>query len=141
MADPVRNEGFPITFDWDPAWDTGNPSIDRQHRQLLGQMERLARAAQGRERGETERALMLLGEYVETHFRDEEVLMRDSEYPHLLEHRALHDDLRRQAQALVTDFMEHLRPLPEAVTVFLVGWLKGHLDGPDRRLADYLRTR
>ena len=129
------------TFDWDPAWDTGNATIDQQHRQLLEQMERLFRAvAEGRKQGETERALMLLGEYVEIHFSQEEELMRQAGYPEFPRHKAIHDGLRLQVQALVKDFLEDLRPFPDAVMEFLVTWLKDHLAGEDRHLAAFLRS-
>ena len=127
-------------FDWNPDWDTGNPTIDRQHRRLLQQMERLFMAvAEGRKKGETERALMLLGEYVDDHFRNEETLMEETGYPRLAEHRVIHEDLRSQVQAMVTSFLDNPEPLPAAVIDFLVNWLKNHLGNEDRMLAAHLR--
>jgi len=128
-------------FDWNPDWDTGNPRIDQEHKQLLNQMERLFVAvAEGRKKGETERALMLLGEYVDSHFSHEEELMKRTGYPDLAEHRAIHEDLRSQVQAMVGSFIDNPEPLPAAVIDFLVNWLKEHLGQADRKLAAHLRT-
>ena len=127
-------------FDWNPVWDTGNATIDQEHRQLLQQMERLFEAvAEGRKRGETERALMLLGEYVDAHFKHEEELMRQTGYPGLVEHQAIHEDLKSQVQTLVGAFLDNPDPLPAAVIDFLVNWLKDHLGQADRKLAEHLR--
>ena len=127
-------------FEWNPAWETGNPLIDRQHIQLFQQLERLYIAvAEGKDVGETEKALMLLGEYVETHFRDEESLMWQSGYGDIVHHKEIHDDLRKQVNGLIAAFLNDLQPIPAAVMDFLVTWLKNHLAGEDQILAKHLR--
>jgi len=127
-------------YEWDSTWETGNPQIDLQHKQLFQQLERLYVAvAEGKEVGETERALMLLGEYVEIHFRDEESLMWQSGYGGIVHHKEIHDDLREQVNALIAAFLNNLQPIPAAVIDFLVTWLKEHLAGEDRLLAEHLR--
>ena len=50
-------------FAGDPTWETGDAAIDKQHVQLLEQLERLGLAlVEGSEVAETERALLLLGD-------------------------------------------------------------------------------
>ena len=127
-------------FPWNPDWETGDPTIDQQHQQLLDQLGRLMMAlAEGGELPETERALMLLAHYIDTHFRDEEALMERHGYPGLEQHRVIHEDLRRRVTALGETYGEDPRTIPVHVMDFLLSWLKDHLAGEDRLMAGYLR--
>ena len=127
-------------FPWNPDWDTGEASIDRQHQDMLTQLGRLMVAlAEGREALETERAMLLLGEYIETHFRDEEALMARAQYPGLAHHRLVHDEMRERVQAMVATYGHDPRSIPASVMDFLLTWLKEHLGGEDRLMAQYLR--
>lgn len=127
-------------FDWDPAWDTGVPEIDLQHRELLRQMERMMAAlVAGREAAETERTLLLLGDYIETHFRTEEVLMAESGYPGLATHRAVHDGMRERVMALVATYQRNPGEVPGDVMDFLTSWLVDHITGDDLQMAAHLR--
>ena len=127
-------------FDWDPAWHTGVVEVDRQHRQLLSQMERLASAlVEGREAAETERTILLLGDYIETHFRTEEELMARTGYPGLDEHRAIHDGMRTSVLELAMAYQRNPVEVPGNVMDFLTRWLVDHITGHDLRMAVYLR--
>ncbi len=127
-------------FDWDPDWDTGVPEVDQQHRELLRQMERMMTAlVEGRESPETERTLLLLGDYIETHFRTEEDLMAQSAYPLLDEHRKVHDGMRERVLALVAAYQRNPAEVPGGVMDFLTCWLVDHMIGDDQRMAVHLR--
>jgi hemerythrin-like metal-binding protein len=127
-------------FPWNPEWETGEPAIDQQHRQLLDQLGRLMVAlAEGREGAETERALLLMGVYIDQHFKDEETLMARSQYPGLEHHRLIHEDLRDQVRVLMDFYVHDPRAIPASVMDFLLTWLKDHLAGEDRLLAEHLR--
>lgn len=127
-------------FDWDPAWDTGVPEVDRQHRELLRQMERMMAAlVDGRQAAETERTILMLGDYIETHFRTEEALMADAAYPDLAAHQAVHEDMRAKVIALVATYQRNPAEVPGDVMDFLTSWLVDHMTGEDLRMAVHLR--
>ena len=127
-------------FPWNPAWETGDPGIDQQHRQLLDQLGRLMVAlAEGKEAVETERALLLLGDYIDDHFKDEEALMARSGYPGLARHRHCHDDLRARVQGLLATYGHDPKAIPASIMEFLLTWLKEHLAGEDHLMAEHLR--
>ena len=127
-------------FPWNPAWETGQPKIDQQHMQLLEQLGRLMVAlADGKEAAETERAMLLLGDYIDDHFKDEEALMASSGYPGLAAHRIIHNALRDRVEALMETYGHDPTSLPASVMEFLLNWLKEHLAGEDRLMAEYLR--
>ena len=127
-------------FDWDPTWETGNARIDGQHRELLAQMERLFNAVeQQRGAAETERTLLLLSGYIDTHFREEEALMEGAGYPGLPDHAAIHRDLQARVTRLVEAYLQDLNPITKEVMDFLLSWLRTHLAGEDRTMAGFLR--
>ena len=131
-----------FSFSWNPAWDIGNPEIDRQHHELFLRMGNLAAAIEGGSPfAELERTLLHLGDYIESHFTMEEGLMAGSSYPGLDQHKAAHDALRRRVQALVDDYLGGRQELQMELMDFLVAWLVEHLGGEDRLLAAHLHTK
>lgn len=128
-------------LEWKTAWETGHPEIDRQHRELIQQLERLLTAlAEGWEADETVRALVYLGDYVEFHFAAEEAEMAKIDYPRLVDHKAIHDGLRAQVKKLIKDYRGDPHSIPASVAEFLVGWLKTHLSVEDQLMAAHLRA-
>jgi hemerythrin len=127
---------------WDPDWETGIIEVDAQHRVLLNRLGQLATAlAEGWHASETEKTMLYLGDYVETHFRAEEAIMERCGYPGLEQHRAVHDDLRRRVATLAEAYHRDPRSLPADVMDFLMGWLVDHLAGEDKLMATFLREQ
>jgi len=127
-------------FEWNPDWETGNERIDKQHRELFRQMERLLLSlTEGGVTEEVERTLLLLGDYIATHFNTEEALMLEQGYPGRARHMAVHGELRRKVEALVVEYQLDSSAISASVLDFLVTWLKEHLAGEDHLMAAFLR--
>lgn len=125
---------------WNPAWETGISDIDQQHRELFRQVDDLLLAVHHDEHLEQiPRVLAFLTEYIETHFACEELQMERSAYPGLEVHRAVHDDMRQRASELLAGATEDPEVVTDAVIVFLIDWLVGHIDGEDRLMARHLQ--
>nr|WP_253714580.1 hemerythrin domain-containing protein [Treponema sp. OMZ 803] len=75
---------------WDVSYDVGVPSVDKQHRHLVDLINSLYNACLG-ERAELEATfrdvMKELVDYVMIHFKDEEAIMEQINYPGLKEHR------------------------------------------------------
>ena len=124
---------------WNPAWETGVPQIDEQHRRLLTQFEELLVAIHENHPEERIPGLLaFLSDYVETHFSTEEEHMKETHYPGLSGHKAIHDDMRAQVNQLVARYLEDQSIVSEGVLVFLSDWLIGHINDHDRRMASHL---
>ena len=123
---------------WDPALLTGNRQIDDQHERIYQIFHDLRAVIDG-PRGveEARRVLGALSLYVVAHFRLEEDLMAQSGYPALELHRAEHDSLRLQAEALVDRFNAG-GMLPMELLDFMERWLDGHVRGQDRPMVQFL---
>jgi hemerythrin len=82
-------------FPWDPALETGNPTLDSEHRSLFDLANRLEKAIENDPEDKNALADAVYGliGYVVEHFNDEEAIMRDYRYPLAGPHRALHEQL------------------------------------------------
>ncbi|MCC6213448.1 MAG: hemerythrin family protein [Polyangiaceae bacterium] len=131
-------------IEWTPQLATGDPEIDRQHRELFARINRLLSACQrGSARTEITRLIGFLEVYVIEHFGFEEQAMILAAYPSLEEHRRQHDFFRRSFATLKTDALTQGSTV--AVTLemnrLLVRWLVHHVEKVDRALARGLARR
>ena len=87
---PVRA----LSLKWREGLTTGNISIDRQHRNLLGKIDDLIRACiDQRPKDEVIPLLGFLKDYIQTHFAEEEAFQVRHNSPSFLSHKAQHDAL------------------------------------------------
>lgn len=127
--------------EWDPAMETGDSSVDDQHRGLLGLFNDLVSAEESGDEPRVWEVLQQLSDYVLVHFSAEESLMLQHGYPSELTsaHVGEHRDLTAQTRALVLEYRnaEHASVLP--LVEFLQRWLAQHIECSDRCFVDYLR--
>ncbi len=119
----------------------GHETIDHQHAALYEAVNRLNDALKaGRSRQEMADILGFLRSYTVDHFQAEESLMRETGYPGLEAHHALHAELVRQVLELEEKYTAGTMILSIMTMHFLKDWLTHHIQDEDRRLAAYLRT-
>jgi len=133
-----------MELSWDPALATGIAEVDRQHQEIFRRAEALVLAiGRGSSRDEVGATLRFLEEHVETHFRDEEALMRKVGFPLLETHQREHQAFFRE----VAEFSsEHRRDGASPSLILRVAgrigsWLKDHIGDADRRLAEFVRAQ
>lgn len=127
-------------FPWDPALETGNETIDAQHRKLFELAERLHQACAehfGCDDAAID-AVYELSEYCVQHLHDEELLMMESGYPGRALHMALHEHLTARTIQLMARFLNGEDRMPDGVAPFMVDWLTTHIAQADRRFVEYL---
>jgi hemerythrin-like metal-binding protein len=129
---------------WTPSFAIGVPEIDAQHRALFEHATRLEGAVTA---GEPNRRLDelfgFLKEYAVDHFEAEERLMRETEYPGLMEQVRQHADFNRRLRSLVPHWESEggSTALLLALTGALDLWLRDHVTSCDQRFGDFLRDR
>ncbi|HEX4846465.1 MAG TPA: bacteriohemerythrin [Geothrix sp.] len=126
---------------WNPDWETGIRIVDDQHRELFRRIEQLMAAVHdGQAQALVPAAMAFLAQYVDQHFRSEELEMEGSGYPGFAAHRAIHEDMRGH----VAHLLELCRSDPSAVIDpmidFMTDWLIQHINSEDRRMARYLHA-
>lgn len=128
-----------------PAWDddlsTKIEWIDNQHKELIAKASALVKASEdGKGKEALLETLRFLGDYVITHFRDEENLQLKYNYPYYPAHKAIHDQF-------IKDFLELKNQIiNNGVSSFivyevkkkLIDWIKNHINLVDKAMADYL---
>lgn len=129
---------MPKSLNWNPDLCTGHARIDEQHRQIFDLFnDLLGRLHQPQETHTIRHVLGVLSVYVVAHFRMEEELMAEAGLPGLEPHRASHDALRHQVEALVDRYNESGLELADLLE-FLAWWLEVHVRKQDMPMVESL---
>lgn len=133
-----------MAYQWTKELETGNPTIDRQHKQLIEAINNLLDAcAKGKGRDSLAPTAKFLQDYTTKHFADEERLQRESGYPDYVNHRRYHEEFKK----VVADIVGQLKK--EGPTIVLVGkvnrsiggWLLNHIKRQDVKVAAHIRSK
>jgi hemerythrin len=120
---------------------SGDARLDREHRDLMNcvrDFERVRHEGDGHD-GAVQ-ALQFLLHHALTHFQSEEERMASLDYPDLAAHRAEHESLLNEARGWVERF--HRKTVPaDGVGGFITERILGHLNGGDRRFAEWMQRR
>ena len=74
--------------------------------------------------------LSILEQYTYIHFKTEEKLIKEAEYPDLENHIILHDELMKQTKEIALEAVSHKEP--ELALVFLKEWWVNHINKEDK---------
>ena len=119
-----------ITFDDNLI--TGNKTIDEQHKELIDRIQQFVSACESEDaRVKAIKMLDYLDEYTEFHFKEEEKLQKDVDYPGLEEHIKKLYDYLDENEGPDEKFMEQVK-------INVIDWLFGHIKTFDRSVAEYI---
>lgn len=137
---------------WNASLELGHEQIDREHKGMLGQINRLFDAVfvecdrLAAEHGSGSRsaciaaAVAALRLVAAEHFRSEEALMSAAQYPAMQPHAEQHAELLEQLASIEQHFnSQRADSLPHAVR-FIREWFEFHVDTYDRALVRWLDT-
>jgi len=127
---------------WDESMATGNEMIDRQHREVVNLLDRLAAVQDGPET-EVLGVLDQVIAFAVLHFTAEERLMAEVGYPSVLAEQMIdqHREFSGYARLRVLEFRGGEMDCICRLHGFLDDWLKVHEFELDRYLADWIRNR
>lgn len=129
-------------FAWSPALELGLPAIDRQHRTLVDAINALHDAMlAGSDREQVQRTIHSLITYTKVHFDSEEQFLTAKGYPAFPDHRMEHHAFVKRVLDFHNQYMDGRVVLSAEVMQFLKDWLAGHIQGEDRRYADWMKER
>lgn len=132
-----------MLFQWDESLNTGIDEIDRQHRELITNMNKLL-AALFRKDGKAELNKMmqfLMRDYIENHFNNEEAQMEWYGYPDLTTHHQQHQEFLTRFDSLKAKFISEGPSSLLAIEIHqaMDEWCKQHIIQTDRKLAEFLK--
>ncbi|WP_019229683.1 bacteriohemerythrin [Sedimentibacter sp. B4] len=130
-----------MAYSWDKSLETGNPSIDSQHKSLINAINELLDAcSQGKGRNEVSKTLNFLQDYVIKHFADEEMLQLKSSYPDYKVHKEKHEAFKVTVKNIADEFKENgaTIQLVAKVNSSVGGWLINHIKSEDKKVAAHI---
>ena len=135
--------GCGLEIAWKEEYAIGVSEIDTQHRELLSRMAQLVEAILGGEPAAARQALSFLADYVLSHFKTEEALMRQHHYPfadeHIRQHLTFTENFTKLRSAIESG-KYHPLYLAFRVQLLLVDWQINHTAQSDRHLARFLHN-
>jgi hemerythrin len=127
-------------IDWDEKYSVNIAEIDKQHKHFMSIINELhdALMIDQHPKQVIERIVNELVDYTDYHFKTEEKLFEQHNYPGKDVHKQQHDDLRAQAYKLRDDFAANRVEIDLSVLSFLTEWLVEHILGSDMEYSPYL---
>ncbi|MBC8199536.1 MAG: bacteriohemerythrin [Desulfobacterales bacterium] len=135
-----------LSIEWTPEFEFGVAKIDEQHRELFEQCNKLMESIlKGKGLDEVNKIISFLDEYIITHFRDEEKLMKEYEYPFLHFQKWQHSKFSRHFEK----FKKEISMIDDSNRFFLlfrirlliVDWLVNHTLKFDKHLGRFIKRK
>lgn len=124
---------------WTPEMSVSSATMDQQHQRLIDIINRYHDAL---EAGASHEQLMTVFKeviaYAQQHFRDEERLMEQQQYPNLQRHRLIHQNLTQRIGEFVAAMDKRQAGVEKEIQFFLKSWLTAHIVGIDKQYSPYL---
>ena len=133
-----------MSIEWTEDLSVGLHAVDEQHKELFRRVDQLLTACrEGHAPDRVAGIIAFLEDYTIEHFSTEENLMLHYGYPGYKIHKAQHEELTRQAQALKELFKRDGASFATAMEVCttLVDWLVKHIRKTDMDMGAFLKTQ
>jgi len=132
---------MPIAI-WTAALETGNQTVDDQHKRLFQMVNELHHGIiKGEAQAVMGPVLKRLAAYTVEHFGTEEALMLSTKYSNYARHKAKHVELTSRVQDLVGQFDAGKLTLPSTLSKFLTDWLTTHIRQEDMELIKWIQEQ
>jgi hemerythrin len=128
---------------WQSEYSVGVTEIDNQHKEVLNLINYIFSNCTGDRKAELQCfnriAKVAPGDF-RNHFSTEETIMRETGYPKYAEHKAEHDTILENIEALIGRVAKHPEDLELLVLAeFLRDWVLAHIPNFDNPAAEYFR--
>jgi len=127
-------------YEWSDRLSVKIPSIDRQHKVLIGIINELHQVLEkNKETSSSMRAILgKLRNYTRIHFIYEELIFKRLDYPEIEQHFAAHKNLVDNVELLYEKVKIGEMVLPENLMDFLKNWLNHHILEEDMAYSTFL---
>jgi hemerythrin-like metal-binding protein len=129
-------------LEWSSDMSVSNTMIDHDHQILLTLINQLINDENRSDRLAVEFVMDELINYAFTHFKREEQLMKEMEYPELDNHRKIHDLMTSEVIVMQKKLNIGFTPaLGEEVSLYLKKWLSIHILREDKKYSLFLQNK
>jgi len=125
-------------FIWLDEYKIGDEIIDQQHEYLFDLANQIVDPENDAQK--THLNVLALYHYFREHFKDEESLMKQYNYPDYEEHVKKHENLTKKLREINDGIVTGEISLQD-VTEFMQNWVHGHILGEDLILGQFLRQQ
>lgn len=130
-----------LKLDWSDDYAVDGGVIDAEHKSLFATANRVFRISDPiAERDEMIASVKSLFQYMEEHFRHEEELMMQCEYPALIEHAAMHRRITVSMNKAVREIKD-IHHFAAELRFMMVEWVLTHMIRDDKQIGEHLRSR
>ena len=126
------------SFIWLEDYKIGDDTIDQQHQYLFDLANQIVDPFNDAQK--THHNVLALYHYVREHFKAEESLMKQCNYPGYQEHVKEHGVLTQRLREISTGIIRG-QIGPDVVMGFMRSWLLEHILGKDILFGNYLRQK
>ncbi len=115
-------------IEWTDSFSVGVALFDEQHRQLIDMLNKMIKDPAANTRSETVADVLTdMTNYAQEHFKSEEDLMIEYDYPHLDEHQHQHHGFQEKAARLCFATVKGQTSVPHELLAYLQQWLIHHI--------------
>ena len=131
----------PKRIEWTPQFSVNVRALDEQHKRIFMMLDAINQIVRREKKGhdliDVLDAMVL---YVQEHFRDEERLLKQYDYPEFDEHKQGHKEFLRQTGGFRVRYFEGEEDQELGVELmrYLLRWVKNHIMVQDRAYSAYL---
>lgn len=127
---------------WNDSISVKVRQFDDQHKKLVDLVNKLHDAMkEGKGTQILGDVLKSLATYTQTHFADEERVMKQHGFPEYEKHKQEHNKLILQVVDIQKQMDAGKAPITQAVMQFLRDWLMKHIQGEDKKYGVYLNAK
>ncbi len=125
---------------WKDSYSIGIPQIDKQHKELCDQIDRLYDAgSKGKGADEAKKVLDFLEKYTIKHFADEEAFQLKVKNPDYTQHKAKHTAFLNQVKKLKQEAIQNGMGVSTVIQInqTISTWLIDHIKNTDSSLKKF----
>ena len=125
----------------DEEHSVGIKAMDDQHKVLIGLINALDQNKWNPDKEFVEKVINTLKEYIQTHFAEEEKVMKKMKFPHFDIHMTQHKDFIERIESFHHRFSNSSEQNAQVITdllVYLEDWLIKHIKHQDTKYYEWL---
>lgn len=137
-------KGEERVLNWCTKYEIGIEEIDNDHKNIIEHYEKLYELMKiGKGHEYRKELIVFLSEYIDVHFRHEEVLQEKIDYKDIKSHISMHQDFKSQVEKLIAQLDDENISNSELIklNLYIKNWIADHILIEDKKIASYLNLR
>jgi len=131
-----------LIIEWSKKYSVGIESMDNQHKKIIDLINKLSDAVdKGKGKNITGEILNELKTYGETHFRDEEKLMKAVSFPKLDKQIKQHRSFIKQLSDMIDVYEKSEKLMTLEIMNFMKTWFSDHIIQSDNKYGKFIRSK